>query len=309
MSKPVNLYAYTIENEDVSRPYSDFAEKFHQKLGSSTTIRQRYYEVNTETHEVDVLSQSARMDNNRVYGALMRVIPSKEMPGLRADYLDKQEISFSELEGAGVETGKMSCKDLFYFVLDNHHLVTTMPVSRISRFRAFVNFFLGTELTGKPYQFSVMIMQPEIIQLQELRKIEFSGIKQQVSQESLQESTGFQVFNMATDILKRLLGEEEIAPLLEKEILTANLVVKFNDKGKKKMNEDDVKRAMSAVITNLSDNPDVKFSTKDNRSIKAGETVLRKIVDIDTAENGLLNETDLRQQMLAFLHDIQEETR
>lgn len=309
MSKPVNLYAYIIENEDVSRPYSDFAEKFHEKLGNSITIRQRYYEVNSETHEVDVLSQSARMDNNCVYGALMRVIPSKEMPGLPADYLDKQEISFSELEGAGVETGKMSCKDLYYFVLDNHHLVTTMPVSRISRFRAFVNFFLGTESTGKPYQFSVMIMQPENIQLQELRKIEFSGIKQQVIQDTPPESTGFQVFNMATEILKKLLGEEEIAPLLEKEILTANLVVKFNDKGKKKMNEDDVKRALSAVVSNLNDNPDVKFSTKDNRSIKAGETVLRRTVDIDTAENDLLNETDLRQQMLAFLHDIQEKTR
>lgn len=309
MSKQINLYAYTIENEDVSRPYSDFAEKFHQKLEISTTIRQRYYEVNSETHEVDVLSQSAPMDGNRVYGALMRVIPSKEMPGLPSDYLDKDEISFSELEGAGVETGKMSCKDLYYFVLDNHHLVTTMPVSRISRFRAFVNFFLSTELTGKPYQFSIMIMQPENIQLQELRKIEFSSVLQQVPSNTQQETTGFHVFNMATDILKHLLGEEEIAPLLEKEILTANLVVKFNDKGKKKMNEDDVKRAMSAVVTNLSDNPDVKFSTKDNRSIKAGETVLRRTVDIDTAKNDLPNETDLRQQMLAFLQDIQEETR
>jgi hypothetical protein len=306
MSKKVTLYAYTIENEDASRPYSDFAERFHKKLGTTTTIRQRYYEVNAETKEVDVLSQSARMDGNRVYGALMRVIPSKEMPGLPDNYLDKNEISFSELEGADENTGKMSCKDLFYFVLDNKHVVTTMPNSRISRFRAFVNNFLGADLTDKPYKFSIMITEPENIKLQELTKIEFAGINHTLDAEAQQETIGTQVMGVAAGVLRKLLGETDIQPLLDKNILTANLVVKFTDKGKKKMSEDDVKRAMSAVITNLADNDDVKFSTKDNKRIKAGETILSHTVDVDTAENGLLNESDLRSQMLAYLGEIKD---
>lgn len=304
MARKITLYAYTIENDDASRPYSDFAEKFHEKLGTTSTIRQRYYEVNTETKEVDVLSQSARLEGNKVYGALMRVIPTKEMPGLPDNFLDKDEISFSELEGAGENTGKMSCKDLYYFVLDNKHVVTTMPNTRISRLRAFVNHFLGTDLTGTPYRFSVMITQPENIKLKDLTKIEFAGVNHTIESSSQQETVGTQVLGVATGMLRKLLGETDIQPLLDKNILTANLVVKFTDKGKKKMNEDDVKRAMSAVITNLSENEDVKFSTKDNKRIKAGETILVHTVDVDEAANGLLNESDLRGQMLAYLNEI-----
>ncbi|MBO4843956.1 MAG: hypothetical protein J5490_05125 [Bacteroidales bacterium] len=304
MSKKITLYAYSIENEDISRPYSDFAQKFHEKLSTTKTIRQRYYEVNTETKEVDVLSKSVCMEGNIVYGALMRVIPSKEMPGLPEDYLDKEEISFSELEGAGVNNGKMSCKDLYYFILDNKHVVTTIPNSRISRFRAFVNHFLGTDLSGNLYRFSIMITQPENILLQDLTKIEFAGVNHSIESSNQQKSVGTQVLGIAKEMLHSLLGETDIQPLLDKKILTANLVVKFTDKGKKKMNEDEVKRAMSAVITNLSENEDVKFLTKDNKRIKAGETILIHSIDVDEVDNGLLNEIDLKGQMQAYLKEI-----
>ena len=304
MTKKITLYAYVIENENVSRPYSDFAEKIHAKLGTTTTIRQRCYEVNSETKEIDVLSQSARFAGNRVYGALMRVIPSKEMPGLPENYLDKNEISFSDLEGAGENTGKMSCKDLFYFILDNKHVVTTMPVTRISRFRAFVNNYLGTNHTGNPYKFSIMITRPENIKLQELTKIEFSGVSRAIEPEAEQESIGTHVMGVAATVLRKLLGETDINPLLDKNILSANLVVKFTEKGRKWMSDDDVKRALSAVVTNLSDNDDVKFSTKDNKHIKAGETIMSHTIDVDIADNGLLNETDLRNQMLDYLNEI-----
>lgn len=309
MSKAVTLYAYTIENSDASRAYSDFTEKFRAKLETSKTIRQRILEINNQTHETDVLSQVVLQNNGYIYGSLMRIILSKEMPSLPSDYLDKNELSFSELDGVGDDNDKMSCKDLYYFALDNRHLITTMPTSRIARFRTFVNHFLEVELTAKSYSFSIMITQPENIKLQELTKIEFAGGGRFLQNNDEIANINTSVLEVAVDVLKRLIIDEDIKPLLDKNILTANLVVKFNDRYRKKINDDDVKKAMSAVVTNLADYGNVKFSTKDNRNIKAGETVLCKHINVDTTENNLLNEEDLRQQMLYFLSEIKEQVQ
>ncbi len=307
MSKAVTLYAYTIENSDASRAYSDFTEKFRAKLSDSKTIRQRMLEINSQTHETDVLSQVVSYNNGYIYGTLMRIILSKEMPSLPSDYLDKNELSFSELDGVGADNDKMSCKDLYYFALDDRHLITTMPTSKISRFRTFVNHFLETELIGKSYVFSVMITTPKNIRLQDLRKIEFAGDSRTIQNEDNIINTS--ILQIAFDGIKRFILDEDIKPLLDKNILTANLVVKFNERSKKKLNEEDVKRAMSAIVTNLTDNENVKFSTKNNIRIKAGETILSKHINVETVENNLLNEADLRQEMLDFLSEINNQIR
>lgn len=99
MGKLIKIYAYTIENTEISRPESNFAELLVRKLKDATKIKQRCYEINSETHESDVLSMFQIKGNNSVFGALMRVVPSKDVPSLPPNFLNMDKIDYSSLEG------------------------------------------------------------------------------------------------------------------------------------------------------------------------------------------------------------------
>lgn len=309
MGKQVKIYAYTIENSDISRTESNFSSLFVKKLKNSAKIKQRCYEINSETHESDVLTMYHAKSDNIVFGALMRVVPSKEVPSLPSDFLDMDTIDYSELEGVDEKGVKMSCRYYDYFALDSTHLVTTMSSSKISQFKAFANYFLESERGDKIYRFTSMVEVPQGTTLQDISSIVFGGVHTTDVGGDVTESIGTKVMNMATEKLKDILDDSEISFLIDKNVLTANLVIKFNSRSKKVMNDDSVKKALGAVVTSLAADDDVMFTTKDKRKITAGETKRCKVFDIDTAENDLLNEQDLRAEMYNYLKELKPTKR
>lgn len=198
----------------------------------------------------------------------------------------------------------MSCKYHEYFALGGSHLVTTMPPNRISQFKAFANFFLEAERGDKVFRFTSMIEVPKGTKLKDISSISFGSSQAINIANEVNVSTGTKILNMAKDTLKNILSDSDVSFLVDKNILTANLVIKFSSRSKKAMNDDSVKKAMGAVITNLATDDEVVFTKKDKSVIRAGETRRTKIVDIDIAEHDLPNESDLQTEMFSFLREI-----
>lgn len=309
MGKTIKIYAYTIENTDISRPESNFSELFVKKLKDATKIKQRCYEINSETHESDVLSMFQIKGEKTVFGALMRVVPSKEVPSLPSNFLDMDKLDYSALEGVDETESKMSCKHHDYFEFDATHLVTTMSSSRISQLKAFANFFLEAERGDKVFRFTSMVEVPEGTKLKDISSISFGGTHAAPIEPKENVSIGTKIMNMATERLKDFLDDSDISFLVDKNVLTANLVIKFNSRSKKVMDDESVKKAMGAVITNIASDEEVVFTTKDKRRITAGETKRSKIVEIDTADHDLPNEQDLKAEMYNYLKEIKPTKR
>ena len=297
------LYAYNIENDKLSKTHSDFTAKFIKKLKEPGKIKVRFYEVNSETKESDLLMNFAIVGGNKLYGVLARIKPTKDMPSLPDDFMERESITFSDLIGLGEGGEKMSCKDIDYFMIDDEHLVTTISSSRIARFKAYANFVLTAERGDTLYSFVSMIETPTDIKLHDLTKIVFTGNSKAV-EVATAETVGTKVLNVAKTGLNVFLGDSDIQFLIDKNILTANLVIQFNTRSKKLSTDEDIKRAMSAVVTNLASDDDVHFATKNKQTITAGSMRRKKTISIDDTDDGRPNEENLRQEMGVYLKEL-----
>lgn len=297
------LYAYTIENDKLSKAHSNFTEKFIAKLKNSNAVKQRCYEVNSETRESDLLFKYMEVSKNVVYGIIARIKPTKDMPSLPKDFMDRASLEIKDLEGLNENGDKMSCSDIDYFVLDHYHLVTTIPSTRIARFKAFANYFLAAERGDSLYSIVSMIDMPKDVKLEDLTQIVFSGNGSAVSL-TRDEEVKTTIIQMAKDRLSSLVNDSNIAFLLDKNILTANLVVRFNTRSKTYKSDTEVKKALSAVVTNMTSDDGVQLATKNRQKITAGSTRRCKTITIDDASNNLPNEESLSQEMVGYLNEL-----
>lgn len=100
------------------------------------------------------------------------------------------------------------------------------------------------------------------------------------------------------------MNDSDIQFLLNKNVLTANLVIRFNTRSKQYKTDESIKKALSAVVTNMATNDGVQLATKNKQKIAASSTRKCKKITIDTASNGMPNEESLRQEMMDFLTEI-----
>lgn len=298
------LYAYSIENDKLSKSHSDFTAKFIKKLKTAEKLKVRCYEVNSETKESDLLVSSSIIGGNKLYGVLVRIKPTKDMPSLPVNFLELETINISDLLGKKEGGEKMSCKDIDYFMVDNEHLVTTIPTTRIARFKTYANFVLTVERGDTLYNFTAMIEAPKDIKLQDLTQIVFSGNSKSIAIDDKSETVGTKIISMAKDKLASLVNDSDIQFLIDKKVLTANLVIKFNTRSTQYNSDDAIKKAMSAVVTHVTSEDDVQFATKNKQKITAGSTRRCKVITLDDAENGQPNEEGMRQEMSDYLNEL-----
>lgn len=92
MEKKLKLYAYKIENDKISTSHSDFYDKIVLKLSQTSAIKQRCMTLNESSNEVDLLA-SYHMDNSKkvLFANIMRIAPTREMPSLPTDFLNREE--------------------------------------------------------------------------------------------------------------------------------------------------------------------------------------------------------------------------
>ena len=113
------------------------------------------------------------------------------------------------------------------------------------------------------------------------------------------------LISVAKDFLEKIVaGDKDLEFLVDKKILSANLVVKFNKISKKDADDEDIKKALSAVITPLADDDYVSVELKDRRRISAGKMIRKKKVTIDLMDNGSINHEQLSQEMESYLNEL-----
>ena len=73
---------------------------------------------------------------------------------------------------------------------------------------------------------------------------------------------------------------------------------------KKDADDEEIKKALSAVITPLADDDYVSVELKDRRRISAGKMIRKKKVTIDLMDNGAINHEQLSQEMESYLNEL-----
>ena len=309
-TKDVILYAYKIENEELSSAVSDFTANLFKKLQSETEqAGKRILQPSEDSSESDLLSYYVlKSSSNRIFGMMMRIAKVKDVSTIPQELLQQVIIRPEELRELDIKDKEgMVCKNRYYFMVDDKHLVITLQKNLISQFKTYMNWFLAVYRGEKLYKFTNLIEVPKDTNLKDIRSITFadnatsilSGKKNSDSNEE------FKLISIAKDFLEKIVaGNKDLEFLVDKKILSANLVVKFNKISKKDADDEDIKKALGAVITPLADDDYVSVELKDKRRISAGKMLRKKIVTIDLMDNGAISHEQLSQEMESFLNEL-----
>lgn len=309
-TKDMILYAYRIENEELSIGVSDFTANLLKKLESEEEqAGKRILQPSEDSSESDLLSYYVlKRPSRRVFGMMMRIAKVKDISTIPPELLQKVIIKPEELRELDInDKESIVCKNRYYFMVDDNHLVITLQKNLMTQFKTYMNWFLELYRGEKLYKFTNLIEAPSDTNLKDIRSITFADNATSLLSDKKDSGLGEEIklISVAKDFLEKIVaGDENLEFLVDKKILSANLVVKFNKIAKKDADNEDIKKALSAIITPLADDDFVSVELKDKRRISAGKMIRKKTVAVDLMDNGAINHEQLSQAMESYLNEL-----
>ncbi|RHA79012.1 hypothetical protein [Phocaeicola coprophilus] len=296
--KSMILRAFTISNSNIKTSESDIMEKLEMKLHDSVAYDRIMPLRNEKDSPEDLLSDYTINPGKYIFGVMFRLIPTKEVNNIPDDLFTHSKIQIDEIRSKEAKTG-LTCKEHFYFAINNSHLVTNLPGNKtIKSLQTYLNWLTEALRGDTFYDFNPKVSS-EKIKLSNLQKIIVSdpNAKQKISSHKGEASN--KVIKLAKDLISNLLETaSDLEQIIEKNILSAKLVVSFSKP--KSMSEDDYKRELSAFLKPVSDAENIEFKTPKGQ-IKGTDLLLSEIADIDLLEDGSLNEKTILMAMTNYL--------
>ncbi len=302
--KKVTLRAFKI------KPTSDLfteekpADALLAKLRESKAAEERRLTLNdrSNTKEQDLIAnfQEGEAIKGSVHCLMMRLAigsagkqVSKEL--LKKDSFNLEDISVGDMENSGTEA---QYQGHYYFCMTNEYLVTSLPINKtIAGLQAYLNWYLK-----KLYEITPLIDTQVVSKLSEVTSIEFQDGR--LFEGSLHKEEKRTVLSVATEYVKGLFQDAQTVndTILSKHI---SATLKISVKKPRASEADEVQQTFGALIKPIADLDNVIIHTKDNGKIAKGDQILlKKIVQVEQLEGGLLNEPELRQAMELFLQEI-----
>lgn len=302
--KMVKLRAFEICNNSITRPNSGILDLLLKILSKDSSAQQRRLHLNELDDDEDLLSSFEwQSDNRYLFGMMLRIIPSVNSGEISEDLFSRDKITVSDIENGSNNT--FHTKDLFYFAINNTHVVTNLSgVFPIDRLQTYINWLIRTVRGEQIFNFVPKMTLPTNVKLSDVKSVEFGGILS-IPTTSDSENIMTKVKNLSVELFKDLFDSTgDFQDVLNEQIVSAKLV--FNVKRKpKEMDSAEFQKVMGALMKPITNDKGVLINTKTGK-IDGSEIKKTKNVKIETTSNKRLVEEQLKQEMETFLNELNE---
>ena len=303
--KTINLRAFRIANNNIAKSYSGIKNILSTKLNGSVAQDRRML-INRDDEEEDLVSDF-NSNANCVYGVILRISPTKNVPNIPDDYLKKEKITITELNSVELGTTNIY-KHHYYFSLSDKFLVTNLQGNLpITRLQTYINWFLEKERGTELFEFTPVITEPKETKLSDLKNIVVrdSKIHKDVISQN-EESFGKKLLTISNSLLSTFISDSEtLKQIEENQIISAQLLIKFSKP--KNMSKKDYEKALGAFLKPVSETDDISFTPKKGNKIRGTDLLKVKPVEIELTDSGKISENQLQQEMEKFLQELQNE--
>lgn len=166
------LYAYSIMDSSATRRTCDFRDKLFmlQEDKDKNTIGKRklkdgdsnkydvllYYDINKATKRC--FGVMVKYESKNIQPKITNQISGEKWNIIENEDINKEIVKTLETES----TFEISFNDVYYFMVDNAHLVITLPLKRISEFEKYINWIFNDYEFSDVYNFN-LILHSELI--------------------------------------------------------------------------------------------------------------------------------------------------
>lgn len=197
----------------------------------------------------------------------------------------------------------LTCKDQYYFALNDNYLVTSAKRSKIRAFEAYINWLLEAELLDTTYSFTPLVQAPKDTRLSQVKNIVFSqpksNKKKKPNDTNIKSS---KVINFAIDMLKKVVDDvPEWKTMMDNNILSAKLLVKFSQP--KNMEDEVYKKILGSCMKPIDDTEGVSFKLNNGTTVTGSNLIVTRTVEVEKVDVGI-SEPSIRLEMKKFLNDL-----
>lgn len=311
MTKPITCRAFTIKNNNPKlQEDNSLFNKLSQALIDKKTIIDRTVisSHQDEYSEREFISYVEATDDD-IFGTIMKV-KSNNIANFIPDQLFEQtSIKPSDLDQYNKKSEyNWENKGFYYFFINKNYFITNISrPAGAKKFQIYINALLKPEL----YDFSPLLSRQIIAKIKDVKEIVFGNnvnLYQKITNNSSinRDTLSPKIFDVAKDLLYNFIGDVAGLESIDMEnYLSAQLLVRL--KNPRKLSEKAIYDQLSAVFKPIGDSDEISIKLKDKTRINGSECEKTKCINIETTEDGYLNDNQVRQEMAIFIKEIESE--
>ena len=298
--KEITIKAFVVENKSLVQSENGLFDLLKQKLETSNVLfRKKETESNIRKEEDYLFSYD--INDKSLFGYMIRFMDAENIPQFSPEKLSEKKISLEELIEANQE-GSKSFKDLYYFLLNNNHIIIYF-VGRmnISRFQDYVNWFLNTNNEQVKFEFTPKVADIENLRLGDIKRIDINDAM--INLPKNQDEIVHKNLSVSQSLIERFFNDvKTFEQIKENNIISAKLSLLF--KKPKKMSNDEYQNSMGSLLKAMGNEDDITVLTKNKERIKGSKFFRSKQITIEIIKPNVLCESTLFDEMNNFLKEL-----
>lgn len=308
MSKPksVKLRAFVSSSTDMNKDAGELLNEVSKKLEETNNSEVRMMPLSSSNfdkeYDLCCTFEKSIIDNeDNLFGTMLRIKDAGDVGDISKELLSQKKFGVNDIINA--KNNGMTYADVnrFYYLIKGKYLVCNLQGNyNIKGYEAYINWLLNT----KVYQFNPKITVPDDVKLTDLKDMTFGGTPVTNPKKQAPQKRETKLIDLAKSLLFDFMKEDVNLKDIDLEnVLTAKLILSF--KKPRDMTNEEYQKQYGAVLRHIRDSDDVVFHDKNKRTIKGSEIESSRLVSINTLQNGVLNEAELKNEMIRFITEIE----
>lgn len=299
--KTIKMRAFRIGKNNISNDINLF-DFISQKLEETTANERRMVLNQQDEQKEEDLICFYEKPNSSVFGMLLRIRNSDNVPNIPDDVLEQNKFKLEDLPNFEFDTTVLY-KDHYYFLVKDNYLIVTLRGNvTIKHFQTYTNWLIEEERKNTLFEFTPIVKEVPEFPLNELKSIKFEDPARKEEDSYEQTETKKLSINFLQSILKDVISLDEVKL---SEIVSAELLLKFRKP--KTMTSEEYQNYFGALLKPTSDLENITLYPKKGKPIKGSDIEEMKEVKIETTEKGTISEKQLKQEMEKYLNELQNE--
>ncbi|QHJ78477.1 MAG: hypothetical protein [Bacteriophage sp.] len=296
------------ENKAIKSAPKTLAAEFNEKLEHTTSSQERMIPLNESKSDTEydlccTFKESVYDQKTYLFGTMLRIKKAEDVGDIPEELLAKKKFDISAILTGKKGNNSFSEINSFYFLMRGKHVVCTLQTNRtIKSFEAYINKLLKTQKN----QLCPKLVKQGDLKISDVRDITFGSTSSVTTGTKNSTTQQRKLINISVETLADFMKDEHSQVLSDVDlanVLTAKLILKI--KKPRKMSDVEFERKYGAILRVVQDTDDITITDKDGKKIKGSDIELRKEIEIDLTENGMLNEIMLESEMVKFINDLE----
>ncbi len=287
-----------------------FIEILRKCLKGDSPAQNRRMKLNDTSPDEDLLaSYSWNTSKTSLFGLMMRLVPDASTGAVPPELFQRLQISIADLQDSG-DAGRSLCTSHYYFMLDESHLITTLPGQQsIENFQTYANWLTQAERPSL-VSFLPEIELPQELKIGNIKRIEVGENAKIISRlESPSSCLSNALRDLKTRVLKLILKDENTdanAPDDVADCVAAKLVISTGRKKKhKEIPDDKFANAMALLLKPVDSDSGIVIYGENDQRLSGADAKMTRVYCVEKTSNNCINIEQLKQKFEEELRGLE----